>query len=144
MVLPGCANDDILNSNKPWVFPQKWSSLSAEAQALHPINLLFMNLAGVPSTDLVPLVTPCLYSWGIVKGSVVKIVKEYKVGNSMAMKTEVLVMRSKKHVFVVFRCDAWVRGWGWVPGSSWQQQPAARADAFGVSRGTRGAAVVWS
>jgi hypothetical protein len=103
MVLPGCPSDDILNSNKPWHFPRNWDDMTLEQQALHPINLLLMNMAGVPSTDLMALVTPCLYSWGVIRGSVTKIVKDYKVGNSMTMKTIVLVFRTKKDVWVVFR-----------------------------------------
>jgi hypothetical protein len=103
MVLPGCPNDDILSSNRAWDFPKNWASMTTEQQALHPINLLFMNMVGVPSTDMMAMVNPCLHSWGAVKGSVTKIVKDYKVGNSMSMKTVVLVFRTKKHVWVVFR-----------------------------------------
>lgn len=103
MVLPGCPYDDILDSNKAWDFPKNWGSMSVEQQALHPINLLLMNMVGVPSTDLMSMVNPCLYSWGAVKGSVTKIVKNYKVGNSMAMNTVVLVFRTRKNVWVVFR-----------------------------------------
>jgi hypothetical protein len=103
MVLPGCPNDNILDSNKAWDFPKNWASMTTEQQALHPINLLLMNMVGVPSTDMMAMVNPCLHSWGAIKGSVTKIVKDYKVGNSMSMKTVVLVFRTKKHVWVVFR-----------------------------------------
>jgi hypothetical protein len=117
MVLPGCPFDSILDSGKTWDFPKNWASMTVQQQALHPINLLLMNMVGIPSTDLLSLVNPCLHSWGVVKGSVTKIVKDYKVGNSMTMKTVVLVFRTKKNVWVVFR---------WVGCSStqhcWQQQ----------------------
>lgn len=103
MVLPGCPFDNILDSNKAWDFPKNWAGMTTEQQALHPINLLLMNMVGVPSTDLLSLVNPCLHSWGVVKGSVTKIVKDYKVGNSMTMKTIVLVFRTKTKVWVVFR-----------------------------------------
>eukprot|EP00775_Hariotina_reticulata_P006149 gene6149-6386_t len=49
-------------------------------------------------------------SWGIVKGSVVKLQQNYKVGNFPGMNTNVLVMRSARDVFVVFRAtdDDWI------------------------------------
>lgn len=103
MVLPGCPFDSILDSNKAWDFPKNWASMTLEQQALHPINLLLMNMVGVPSTDMMSMINPCLHSWGMVKGSITKIVKDYKVGNSITMKTVVLVFRTKKHVWVVFR-----------------------------------------
>lgn len=126
MVLPGCPYDDILDSNKAWDFPKNWASLTLEQQALHPINLVLMNMVGIPSTDMLSMVNPCLYSWGVVKGSVTKIVKDYKVGNSMTMKTVVLVFRTKKNVWVVFR---WVCCCGaarcWWNSKQQQQQPTA-------------------
>lgn len=80
MLLPGCPREGVLASTNPAVFPGRaWRTMSVEQQAMHPINLVFMNLAGVPSTDPMPQVTPCLYSWGIVRGSVVKLSKNYKV-----------------------------------------------------------------
>jgi hypothetical protein len=77
--------------------------MSTWQQATHPIHLLFMNLVGVPSTDFMWQITPCLHSWGIIKGSVVKLRQNYKVGNFPGMNTVALVMRSARDVFVVFR-----------------------------------------
>lgn len=77
--------------------------MTLEQQATHPINLVFMNLAGVPSNTKQSSYLPCLDSWGVKKSSVKRIKKDYRVLNSPAMSTEVLVMRTSRDVFVVFR-----------------------------------------
>lgn len=104
VIMPLCPHGNVLSSFNPLEFPGlTWGLLSAEQQALHPINLVFMNLAGVPSNERSGQITPCLDSWGVKRSTVKRIKKDYRVPPFPAMKTEVLVMRTNKDVFVVFR-----------------------------------------
>eukprot|EP00879_Flechtneria_rotunda_P014745 GHRR01015407.1.p1 GENE.GHRR01015407.1~~GHRR01015407.1.p1 ORF type:complete len:613 (+),score=167.92 GHRR01015407.1:1105-2943(+) len=111
MLMPLCPNEHVLDSTSSLIFPGKsWRTMTVEQQTYHPINLVFLNLAGIPSTDQVTQVTPCLQSWGIARGSVVRIRKQYRVADFPAMWTEVLVMSTSKDIFIVFRAtdDDWV------------------------------------
>jgi hypothetical protein len=105
MIMPGCPKDNVLSSFNPLDFPGRfWSSMSVEQQALHPINLVFLNLAGIPSTERTGQIAPCLETWGIRRSNIKRLKKDYRVGTFPAMSTEVVLMRTSKDLFVVFRC----------------------------------------
>ncbi|KAF6265972.1 class 3-domain-containing protein [Scenedesmus sp. NREL 46B-D3] len=111
MIMPGCPKDNVLTSFNPLEFPGRfWQSMSVEQQALHPINLVFLNLVGIPSTDRQGQIAPCLDTWGIRRSNIKRLKKSYRVGTFPAMSTEVVLMRTSRDLFVVFRAtdDDWV------------------------------------
>jgi hypothetical protein len=104
MIMPFCPRDNVLTSFNPLDFPGRfWQSMSVEQQALHPINLVFLNMAGIPSTPREGQIAPCLDTWGIKRSNIKRIKKDYRVGTFPAMSTEVVLMRTSRDLFVVFR-----------------------------------------
>jgi hypothetical protein len=107
MIMPFCPRDNVLTSFNPLDFPGRfWQSMSLEQQALHPINLVFLNMAGIPSTERQGQIAPCLDTWGVKRSNIKRIKKDYRMGAfpAPAMSTEVVLMRTSRDLFVTFRC----------------------------------------